>query len=85
MIYFKFPNWKTIWTTDIVVERNINYFFFVVTCTFIYKVFIQIDEKRNTYRCFITNGISISDFNISKAIEMYPEINPLLINYNILK
>jgi hypothetical protein len=83
MKLFNYLKWKTIWTTDISVERRFNYLIFHIFCTLSYKVFIQIDIENKVCRCFITNGLSIYDMDIPKLIELHPEVIPVLNYYNI--
>lgn len=78
--------WKTVWTTDVLIERNYIYLFFLrIFCKLVYKVLIQIDFENKVYRCIVTNGFTINDIDVPSLIETCPEVLPVLDYYNIEK
>lgn len=84
MKIFKTPKWKTIFSDDVVINRTISWLFFVkITYDSVFKIIVQMSDE--SVRCFITNGLTIINFDIMRAIKLFPELIPVLFERKIVE
>lgn len=68
------PEWETIFTGKCLMSKT-NLFSSTKSTGFLK---VEIDKKRNKYRCYLTDGIDEKDFDLIVATNHFPELIPIL-------
>lgn len=69
-------HWKTVFCGTCYCNRSDNFgvSFHEVKA----ELYLQVEEKRNQYRCFVTDGSVSKDFPIYRLALLAPEVIPIL-------
>ena len=74
---------KTIFTSDVIIKRTMIWLYiFEITYDCIFKIIVQTNGK--FVKSFMTNGVSIYEYDIDKVIELCPESVPILIENKVI-